>query len=332
MKKLSSLIILVSILSCKSNQTAVIQKDQKFGLIDRSGEISVAPEYDYIIKSSSTNFFMVKKDEKYGFINKKGKIIIPIIYDDASPFYERLSAVKKGNKYGFVDSKGRDRIPFKYDDVFLGFSKGLSNVTVIDSCGYIYKRGKVVVPIKYATCYPFLSDLTHVITFDGESFLMNKKGQLIKYSKDLHEYKRLWSPLNSYPGSFKTSTGRGRINRKGDTLIPPLYSSVGNFQEKRSIVQRNGKWGFYNDSGEMILKPTFDDLWHFTQGLAKFKLNGLWGYVKKNGEIAIEPRFDSAGEFRKGLAYIKLDGLFGYINRKGKIIIEPQFEMASHFE
>lgn len=332
MKKIYFLIILVSILCCKSNQTAVIQNDEKYGLINRNGEIIVSPEYDYIIKSISTNLFMVEKNEKYGFINNQGKIVIPIIYDDASPFYERMAAVKKENKYGFIDSKGRVQIPFKFDDVFLGFSKGLSDVIVNDSCGYINKHGKVIIALKYETCYPFQSEVALIYTFEEQSLLIDKKGRTYKYDKNVVTNQKLWATHNSYPKHFKTNTGRGSINKKGDTIIPPFYSSVGNFQEKKSIVERNGKWGFYDEKGKMILKPTFEDLWHFTEGLARFKLNGLYGYVDKKGEIVIEPTYESAGEFRNGLAYVKLKGLFGYINRKGEIVIEPKFEKASHFE
>ena len=209
---------------CKSAQRAIIQSDSKYGLINRKGEIVVEPQYDFILKSNRINRFMVKSGEKYGFINNNGQVVIPFIYEDVNPYYERLAAVKKNGKYGFINHKGKVKIPFLYDDVFLGFSKGISDVTINDTSGYINKRGKVVIPLKFETCYPFLSDLAHVVTFELESYLTDKKGTLIKYDKKLHEYKRLWVPLNSYPGSVRTKTGRGRRSRKGGAIMAPVWS------------------------------------------------------------------------------------------------------------
>ncbi len=66
---------------------------------------------------------VVNKDGKWGFIDKTGKVVIPLQYDYASNFSEGLALVKKDGKSGFVDKTGKAVIPLQYDDSY-GFSEG----------------------------------------------------------------------------------------------------------------------------------------------------------------------------------------------------------------
>jgi len=317
-------IIILTATSCRTNNLAIVKLDDKFGCIDRKGNFEIEPTWDWMLQGDKQ--ILVEKDSLYGFINKKGIITIPTKFKDANIFYEGLSAVSNGQRFGFINIKGDTVIPFVYDDVFLGFSNGLSDVTKNDSCGYIDKKGKVVIPFIYETCYPFLSEYATIETFDGKTMLVNKKGQLIEYNKDKHKNLRLWS-LNTYPGSFETQSGRGRVNEKGDTIVPPLYVSTGNFIEGRSIVKLKNQWGVYDDKGNLIVKPQYEDLSHFSEGLAAFKLNDKWGFIDKQGKEVIKPTYDYVGQFSKGLAYIELNGLAGFIDKEGKMVIQPRFQL-----
>jgi len=51
---------------------------------------------------------LVKKNDKFGYIDKKGNILIPFIYDDALPFIKDIALVylKKGNQCFFINKKG----------------------------------------------------------------------------------------------------------------------------------------------------------------------------------------------------------------------------------
>lgn len=270
--------IILTAISCRINNLAVVKLDSKFGCIDRKGNFVIKPTWDRMLQGDK--HFLVERDGSYGFIDKYGMIAIPTKFKDAHIFYEGMAAVGNGEKFGFINIKGDTVVPFVYDDVFLGFSNGLSDVTKNDCCGYIDKNGKVVVPFLYETCYPFLSKYATIQTFDGRTMLVEKSGKLIEYDKDKHKKLRLWF-LNTYPGSFETQSGRGRVNEKGDTIVPPLYSSTGNFIEGRSIVKLNNQWGVYDDKGNMIVEPQFEDLSHFSEGYAAFKLNDKWGYIDK---------------------------------------------------
>jgi hypothetical protein len=334
MRQTIYIILTIFLTACKTQHLAVIKLNDKFGCIDRKGNIVIQPTWDYILQGDKNKQLLVEKDSLYGFIDSKGKIIIRPQYQDAVLFSDGLAAVSNGKKYGFVNLKGDTVIPFLYDETIMGFNNVLSDVTLNDSCGYINKQGKIVVAFIYETCYPFMSNYAQVETFDGDEFLIDKKGK--KYDEDdVNEKHRLWVPREVYPGSFTTSTGQGRINIKGDTIVPPIFKVTGNLSDRMYIVQdKSNKWGAYNDKGQFTVKCKFDEIWHFSEGLANFNLNGKWGFVDKKGQIIIEPIFEYASQFTNGLAYAEINGKSGFINKKGTFVIKPKFEInkGSRFE
>ncbi|MBO9203378.1 MULTISPECIES: WG repeat-containing protein [Niastella] len=331
MKHLLIIILTLFFTACKTTQLAIIKQNGKFGCIDKKGNLVIKPEWDWMLQGDKNKQILVEKDSLFGFVDNHGNVLIEPKYKSAMVFYDGFASVSNGNKFGFINIKGDTVIPFVFDDVFLGFSNGLSDVRVNDSCGYIDKSGKVVIPLIYKTSYPFLSDVASVETFDGQTLLIDKKGNTFAYNKDRYKYKRLWA-LNSYPGSFTTQTGQGRINKAGDTIVPPIYDVTGNLSDHMYIVELKGKWGAYNDKGKLIVEPKFDEIWHYNEGYANFKLNGKWGYVDKKGRIVIEPTFDYASQFENGLAYVEFNGKSGFVDKKGKFAIKPEFEINKDSE
>ncbi len=334
MRQTFYIILTIFFTACKTQQLAVIKLNDKFGCIDRKGKIVIQPTWDWILQGDKNKQILVERDSLFGFIDSKGQIIIKPQYQDADLFDDGLAAVGNGKKYGFINLKGDTVIPFLYDETFMGFNNGLSDVTLNDSCGYIDKQGKIVIPLIYETCYPFMSEYAQVETFDGDHLLIDKEGKTYGYD-EVKTTKRLWVPRNSYPGSFTTSTGQGRMNEKGDTIVPPIYKVTGNLIGNMYIVQdKSGKWGAYNSKGKLVVQTKFDEMWHFYEGLSNFKLNGKWGFVDKKGNIVIEPQFEYASQFTNGLAYAEINGKSGFINKKGTFVIEPKFEInkGSRFE
>ncbi|HTE33313.1 MAG TPA: WG repeat-containing protein [Chryseolinea sp.] len=324
--RISVAIVAVLILfSCKTNQLAVVKLNDKYGCIDRKGKFVIEPTWDYILPGRKNKQILVMKDSLYSYIDRRGNQIIKQRYKEAMIFYEGYAFIGDGKKYGFINVKGDTIAPLIYDYVFFGFSNGLSDVTRNDSCGYIDKKGKLAIPCVYKMCYKFSSGVARVTTFEDSTILINKKGEVVARNGDKYR-KKVWAPLGPDPLEIQTARGEGRINEKGDTLIPPIHTYVDEFIERRAIVNLENLYGVYDDRGNVILSPGFDYIRRFSEGLASFELHNKWGYITKKGRIAIEPTFENAKEFSNGLAYVLVDGKVGYINRKGKLLITPRFE------
>ena len=143
----------------------------------------------------------VEKNRKWGFIDKTGKVVIAFNYDDAKDFSEGLAAVKLNGKWGFIDKTDKVVIPFKYKDANQ-FSEGLAPVRFIDKndwkklvastvlftplvyssillvgvWGYIDKTDKVIIPFKYVVAEPFSEGRAKVAKLNFKRGTIDKQG------------------------------------------------------------------------------------------------------------------------------------------------------------
>src|SRR3989339_851218 len=57
-------------------------------------------------ENGNESLFPVQQDQKWGYIDKTGQIIIAPRFDGAEPFAEGLALVKTGEKWGAMDRTG----------------------------------------------------------------------------------------------------------------------------------------------------------------------------------------------------------------------------------
>lgn len=135
---------------------AVVKKNGKWGIINKENNEVMPIMFDGLIsRPDYYSYHIIQKDKKRGYYDKQTlKITIPIKYDDAGFFYEKLACVKLNDKYGFIDENGIERIPFIYDDA-KRFSEGLACVKIKDKWGFINKDGNQIIPFIYFTAKEF---------------------------------------------------------------------------------------------------------------------------------------------------------------------------------
>ena len=65
---------------------------------------------------ANNNLFLSKKDNKYGFVDKKGNVVVDYIYDDAREQNDfGYIAVKKDGLWGSINKNGQIIIEPKYN-------------------------------------------------------------------------------------------------------------------------------------------------------------------------------------------------------------------------
>ena len=90
----------------------------------------------------------VRVSEKWGFIDKNGNMVINPEYDKAELFSEGLAAVALNGKWGYIDRAGRWVVKPQYefaDD----FSEGFAGVVGNGKYGFINKQGELVIPARF---------------------------------------------------------------------------------------------------------------------------------------------------------------------------------------
>lgn len=157
-----------------------------------------------------------KKADKYGFITDKGDVIVPFIYEKAS-FFDDVGFVKKGVLWFAFDKQGNQLYTLKADDVkndFGDYALIIKHTKKGDKYGLFEKStGKILIPAKY-------DELDEVS--DGLiGFSQNKK--------------------------------YGFFNLKNQRVIKPIYDGVGQFQQGKAVVYKQGKSSVIDSKGKQIV-------------------------------------------------------------------------------
>lgn len=209
-------------------------------------------------KSENDYRYVIEVNGKYGYINRKGEEVIKPQYDYAGEFSEGLAPVC--NKIDDNDNQ---------------------------ECGYVDIKGKLQIPLKYASAEPF-----------SDGF-----------------------------GLIQMNTKYGFVNKSGKLVIKPGYIEAQSFSEGLAAVKIGNKWGFIDKDGNIRIKPKFDVVRSFSEGLAWFgKLEQSHitshGYMNKKGERVIKfKEFFLSQDFNSGLAPKQTDDDCTYINKNGEEIL-----------
>ena len=131
-----------------SQGKAEVSVNGKWGYIDETGKIIIAPTYDKA-KKFKNGLAVVSLKDQYGVINAAGEVVIELKYENLQPFLRNFAIAKINNKYGTIDKQGKVVIPFDYDGI--RNSKYNNYVVKIGSeMGILNEIGEEYIPVVYS--------------------------------------------------------------------------------------------------------------------------------------------------------------------------------------
>lgn len=226
------------------NGVAVIQENEGYYLIDKSGE-KITTGYDYI-SPARNEVHIVKKGDKYGAISSSGQPILMAEYDAVRPISEDRILVKaKNGLYGFADKTGKMVIKPTYKSA-ASFRHGWASVCDANgNWGDIDPDGKVMVPLKW--------DNTIVRSERNPQFMwVKKKDDPLFYCYNIKDgkiqfnngYRGVRNFNTDYKGvAFvnKSNTSWGVVNDKGEEIVPVEMPSWNDANEAYRYMLDMGK-------------------------------------------------------------------------------------------
>lgn len=167
-----------------SDSMAAVQKNGKWGFIDKTGTLKVPLMFTNEPKSfSNERAFVQGSNNLYGIIDKEGKIIVEPKYNQVFPFENGVAAVSTMDKgyhenFAIIDTNGKVIKDFprpKRDDdqiaFFSGFKDGLAIVQkgfAMDR-GFIDTKGKMVTGFDFNNLKSFNNGLAYAEKFDNKT-------------------------------------------------------------------------------------------------------------------------------------------------------------------
>ena len=312
------------------NGIAIVQKEDKWGFINKDNRKLLDFKYDAIQFLDNTNERILRlyiNHSKYGLIDTMGRAVISVIYDDVGELSEGLIPVEKNGLWGFVNEAGKLVIPCEYERA-KGFHEGLAAVQKNRKWGFINPFNNIIIPFSYKDVGNFNGDLAWVKEKYNYGFI-NSKGEIMIEAQfeDARDFEEKTARV-------RVENDWGLINRSGIIVMKSKYNSISSFNKNGvAVVQlKSNLFSFINKAGERITTRRFEKIMPFSEGVAAVEHRDLWGFIDTSGQIVIEPKFEAAKSFQYGRASVKYKTKWGFINESGQWIIQPQFSKCLSFK
>ncbi len=281
---------------------AIIQRDDLFGFINKSGIEVVKPTYydvgtaqiEYFfdehgneISSKNSTVAAVCQDEKWGILNLiSNEYILPIDYESVEYLYPNYFNVYNGSHYGVYNMQGEQLIPFKGDSPFeyhyCYFCTSMGNKRDFYSPTYHYLGRFAYAEIRN-------SDIENLLMVPSDvnpklHNLITYKGELV-----LESIKHVQYATNECVIVY-TDKQKGIYNHvKGKYILEPMNCKIDtyvdywmNLSSGQCHVSLGKKKGVFDCNKERWIVPftVLDTLKILIDGFAATKLKNKWALVQ----------------------------------------------------
>ncbi len=322
--------------------------NNKWGLIDRYGNIKVPAIYDGEFEYLESNYYIAYTMDGDGVIDENGNIILPFEYYDCSISLwdereNKFTALKNENKKcGVVNLKNETVIPFMYDWIEKCFTKGkykdCSIAKLNGKEGIINQHNEVIIPF-ICEYIKALSDNTFLICKnEGEGeYIVDSDFNQVSDKKFLeivtgYDYITTDYFIASSVNNKYDENKEGLIDKSGNIVIDFKYEDLSMTENPHSkfdfyLYAKNNKnkWGLIDKNENIILPFEFDNYSAFkidSDNTAVAIKNGKYGVINiKNKNVIVDFIFDTIYPFdNKNATLAKYKGKWGAINKQGNSI------------
>lgn len=296
-----------------------------------------------------------------GYINAKGNIVIPPQWDIADEFHEGIARVRNYSSHengdtttsSYIDTSGKVILKdIELDSLHYGYcSEGLIPFTENGKTGFIDKSGAIVIPAKFF-CEPpegdcgcscedgsvgyFENGVTWAKLGHVEILIDRTGKEILRGENARFAARRHIEGL----APFKKAGLYGYKDSKGKVVIPPQFSSAGEFSEGIASVSPKGQENEYiyiDKKGHKICDQVFRFTYQFSEGLGLASIEDDYVIVTKTGKIIPLPLGTSPqqqGQFKHGILSATIHDPYSpdsqevFINPKGEVI--ARFRRATY--
>ncbi len=245
-----------------NKNTAVVQVESGFGIINEKAEFILNPSYESI-RLVSDSLIEYGFAGKKGLLNLKGEKLTEAIYDDFSKpdITGKQLLARQGNNLIYLNEKGQvffnfatEYFPGAFENGF--FHSGMAIFRKKGKFGVMDFTGKEIIK-------PNFENLGGVATFipaskDGKWALVDYKGKaLIPYEFDA---------IETVPGIgflMERNGMLGMVDFNLRQIIPNDYTVIKRFEDQFFLVSRNNKYGLYSIKGDLVLPVEYNAIQKF---------------------------------------------------------------------
>ena len=344
-------------ISTDGAQYVTLIKDNKWGIIDYSGNVILPTEYDKATIMGFNEGFNITKDGKSGIADNKGNITIPPIYDEIRTFafkHDNLYIVTQNNKTGVIDKQNNSVIPVEYDRLF--DREDYIIVKQNDKYGVYSADGVIVASPQYdwvsgsetqnsKLLFPRKDDLYGIIG-ENNTIVYPPRFTDIGY---LHDEEMLINPFNvgkSYRVLKDTNGKSGLLEEfSAQTTVPIMYDDIHQkFETSKEvyfIAEKNKKYGVITGTNTVIIPFGYDFISfkhtyyseHISGTQAVASQKGKYGVINLQNDVLVPFQYQYIEKLSsKDLYKAKKNGAYMLINSNNTVLNKGPFDEIAQFE
>ena len=237
-----------------SEQLIIVKRNNKFGIINTSGELIIEPKYD-LIQECGQSIYLLVDNANYGFYNIKDKCFetyIEYTYKNQLIANEYFNGtyfkLYRNNDVGIIDKNGKLTINYGVYQNITFNENNLLKVQKNNKYGFIDYKQKPIVPIEYEYADNFATQ-SSIVSKSNSYSIIDHKGKII-YTLKNAVLKRL-SP--SIILVEQEDEKIGLINPKGEILVPIIYNEYKDDSIDGYLFKLNDNLFYYNSSYKFMI-------------------------------------------------------------------------------
>ncbi len=284
-----------NILYNKKYHLQIVKKGAKWSVFNWIKEQPCEPSVHFDDIRQLNQFYICRDDDKYGILDTTGNEIAPFEYDYLDPFFYSFTdgvIAAKNKKVGLlrIDSSGiiHTRIPIAYDDIWVEQETFKLKVKSGSKTDYYFIDAPLF-NLNYNEVQYFPEIEKFTVKSNGKWGLINVDEEIllpIKYQKILL--------LNSGMLLVRKNDRWGLFSTQGKELIPCQFDEFDYRDDIKSFfVKKKGLWGISTLRGGVVLPPKYEDLYALSNKKFLVKQKGKWGIVGAGGFVIVPCDYDT---------------------------------------
>lgn len=336
----------------------------------------------YIRDTDVSNWSIVEANNKFGLIDKTGKAILPIEYDNIDPniyysyFFDPVDAhllfliiVQKNGKYGLVSIKRANiyqECKVLFEPIFDSINKikysPMFEVTQDNMLGRINNFGRYIFQPKYdlieGISLPnnFKTNFFYKIRINNKYGFADYRGDIMLQPiyDEIHDFVLINDKKMDTYGRIDNDNCMAKVKLNGkcgyidlnmNIAIKPVFDDIHAFKNfktynKKSVflavVKLHDKYGLIDLNGNFVVKPNFDNMKSmalyesWTKLMFKQDDINKVAFISKNGECKMV--CDGIAKYGTQLFIVKRGDKYGLINRDGDVILNVKYDSIEKYE
>ncbi|MEG0295263.1 MAG: WG repeat-containing protein [Clostridium sp.] len=305
-----------------------------YGYVNEKGKWDIEPKFKSAYDFNGAGSAIVQVEDKYGLINTKGEYIVIPIYDNINQFQEMRAVFVIRGIMGVMNEKGNILTKRKYD--FIGdYNEGKAVVGISSDngdykYGYIDLDGEEVISPKFISANNFNEGVA-LVKEKGKPFsLIDANGKVIgtynyEYVSQYGDGSMVFSELSGGP--------YGYINSKGEVIIKPIYKEAEGFKDKVAVVSvsenYNGPYGLIDLTGKYIYQPIYSDIKILGEGMNALGMSlgedknisrSIYAIADTVGNKLTDFKYLVVGDYSDGITYASDNTSTFFINKLGNVV------------